>query len=78
MREVNKYLSHWFNRKLSSIKKHEVRQLHDDTCRNSGLYQANRMLERTKCIYNKAIEWGWEAENPATGIKKFKEKDAYL
>ncbi|MBX9696982.1 MAG: site-specific integrase [Alphaproteobacteria bacterium] len=27
-----------------------------------------------KAIFNKAIEWGWENDNPAKGIKKFKEK----
>jgi len=38
------------------------------------LYQANRLLERLKAIYNKAIEWGWGGTNPAQGVKKFKEK----
>jgi len=73
-REVNKYLSHWFKRKLSNIKKHEVQKLHQDMFRNNGLYQANRILERVRGIFNKAIEWGWKGENPASGIKKFKEK----
>lgn len=73
-REVNKYLSHFKKRKLSSIKKHEVKQIHDDLGKNSGIYQANRILERIRSIYSKAIEWGWSGENPATGIKKFKEK----
>lgn len=74
VREVNKYLSHWLKRKFSSIKKHEVQKLHEDIGRNNGLYQANRILERVRSIYSKAIEWGWEGANPATGVKKFKEK----
>ena len=71
---INQFLSHWLNRKLSSIKKHEVQKLHEEIGRKNGIYQANRVLERIRAIYNKAIEWGWEGANPATGIKKFKEK----
>lgn len=73
-REVNKYLGHWLKRKISSIKKHEVQKLHEEIGKNNGLYQANRILERTRSIFNKAIEWGWEGENPAKGVKKFKER----
>lgn len=73
-REVNKFLSHWFKRKISSIKKHEVQRLHEDIHAKNGLYQANRMLERIRAIYNKGAEWGYEGGNPAVGIKKYKEK----
>ena len=47
---------------------------------NNGLYQANRMLERIRSMFNKAIEWGWDGVNPTQGIKKFKEKsrDRYI
>lgn len=73
-REVNKFLPHWFKRKLSSITKQEVQTLHEKIRFENGLYQANRLLERIKSIFNKAIEWGWEGINPAQGVKKFKEK----
>lgn len=73
-REVNKFLSHWFKRRLSSITRHEVQLLHEKTHDNNGLYQANRLLERIRGMFSKAIEWGWEGQNPATGIKKYKEK----
>lgn len=73
-REVNKFLPHWFNRKLSSIARDEVQRLHDKVASENGIYQANRLLERVRAIYNKAIEWGWQGSNPAQGIKKFKEK----
>jgi integrase len=73
-REVKKFLSHWFKRKISSIKKHEVQKLHEDIRAKNGLYQANRMLERIRAIYNKGSEWGYEGGNPAQGIKKYKEK----
>ncbi|MCK5296073.1 MAG: tyrosine-type recombinase/integrase, partial [Alphaproteobacteria bacterium] len=79
-REINKYLSHWFNRKISDISKYEITSLHLKTRENSGLYQANRILERLRSMYNKAIEWGWDGVNPTQGIKKFKEKsrDRYI
>jgi len=73
-REVSKFLSHWLKRKMSNITKQEVKKLHDEIGIKNGVYQGNRILERVRGIYSKAIEWGWDGENPATGIKKFKEK----
>lgn len=73
-REVNKFLSHWFRRKISVITQDDVYRLFHKIADENGIYQANRMLERIRAIYNKAIEWGWEGRNPALGIKKFREK----
>lgn len=73
-RDVPRFLSHWFQKKLSAISKQDVQAIHEKICRENGLYQANRLLARIHIIYNKAIEWGWEGMNPAKGIKKFKEK----
>lgn len=73
-REVNKFLPHWFKRKISSIDRAEVERLHARIGKENGIYQANRLLERIRSIFNKAIEWGWGGVNPAVGIKKFKEK----
>jgi integrase len=73
-RDVPRFLGHWFQRKLSEITKQEIQALHEKIRSENGLYQANRLLARVHIIYNKAIEWGWEGINPATGIKKFKEK----
>lgn len=73
-REVNKFLPHWFNKKASQISKQEIQCLHETIYNENGLYQANRLLERIRAIYNKSIEWGWEGANPTLGIKKFKEK----
>ncbi len=70
----NKFLSHWFKKIATTITKQDVPALHDKVRAENGLYQANRLLERIKAIYNKSIEWGWEGINPATGVKKFKEK----
>lgn len=73
-REITKYLSHWFKRRISAISKSEIRQLHETIHKKNGLYQANRMLERIRAMYNKAIEWDWEGINPTSGIRKYKEK----
>jgi len=73
-REVNKFLSHWFTRKASSITRQEVQAMHERIHDGNGLYQANRILERVSAIYNRAIRWGWEGTNPAQGVRKFKEK----
>ncbi|SIT08835.1 tyrosine-type recombinase/integrase [Paracoccus saliphilus] len=73
-REVNKFLSHWFKRKISAIDRSEVERLHARIGKENGIYQANRLLERIRSIFNKAIDWGWDGTNPAIGIKKFKEK----
>ena len=73
-REVNKFLPHWFNRQISTITNQEIRALHEKVRSDNGLYQANRLLERIRAIYNKAIEWGYKKPNPSIGIKKFKEQ----
>ena len=73
-REVNKFLPHWLKRQISTITNQEIRTLHEKVRSENGLYQANRILERIRAIYNKAIEWGYKNENPTNGIKKFKEQ----
>ncbi|MGI9349574.1 MAG: tyrosine-type recombinase/integrase, partial [Amylibacter sp.] len=73
-REVNKFLKHWFKRKISSFERAGVERLHAKIGKENGVYQANRLLERIRSIFNKAIEWGWAGTNPAIGVKKFKER----
>lgn len=73
-REINKFCTHWFKRKASSISKQEIQQFHEKIGDLNGRIQANRLLERIRAIYNKNIEWGWDNSNPTVGIKKFKEK----
>jgi len=72
-REITKFCSEWFKRKISSITNNEVRLLHERVKNDNGLYQANRILERIRAMYNKAIEWGYGGKNPTQNIKKYKE-----
>jgi hypothetical protein len=57
-REVNKFISHWFKRRISTIEKTDVQRLHAQIGKDSGPYQANRLLERIRSIFNKAADWG--------------------
>lgn len=54
--------------------------MHQKITEENGVYQANRMLARIRSMYNKAIEWGWNGNNPASGIKQNKEvkRDRFL
>jgi integrase len=70
----NKHLTRWRNLKLSAIRKIDVVNLHNAIGRNSGHYAANRVLELLSAMFNKATEWGWKGENPATGVPAFPEK----
>jgi len=71
-REVNKFLSHWYKRKLSSVRNKKSKPFMKKSGAENGLYQANRLLERLKAIYNKAIWMGWGGTNPAKAWKNLK------
>lgn len=78
--EIKMFLGHWFNLRLSDIKRADIRLLHEEIYREKGPYRANRMLERIKAMYNKAIEWDWEGINPAMGIRMYpvKSRDRFI
>ena len=78
--EVNRNLSSWFNKKISTITPNDVRKLHANFGRTRGQQGANRLLNRINAVFNKAIEWGWDGKNPGTGIQKFKtqSRDRFL
>lgn len=69
-----RYLMKLANSKISTISKSDIELLHVKIGNNNGKYAANRTLSLLQIMYNKAISWGWEGENPCAGIKKFKEK----
>jgi integrase len=73
-REIKKFFSDWFNRKLSDITKQEIQKRLEKITKNNGRYASNHALERIRALYNKAEEWGWDGRNPAKGIKKNKKK----
>lgn len=68
------YLSAWSARKLSHIKKADVRTLHARLGREKGTVTANIAVRLLRALFNKAIEWElWDQPNPATGHKLFRE-----
>ena len=70
------YLAPLHNRKMISITRKDLEQLHENIRKNISLYTANRSLGLVKHMYNKAFDWGYPKryENPAQGIKMFKEQ----
>lgn len=75
------HLSQWNNKKLSHISKKDVKSLHAKIGKNSGHYQANRVLALLKVMFNKADDWGmYELANPAQRVTQFKEvsRDRFL
>ena len=68
------HLIHVAKKRIGSIIKTDIIQLHSSLSKNSGLYAANRVLALLTTMYSKAIDWGWDGTNPCIGIKKFKEK----
>jgi integrase len=70
----NLHLSHWRNRKISTITRSDVLALHA----RIGLdhpYTANRTIELLCAMYNRArSDYGFEGVNPAAGIKSFRER----
>ncbi|MDP8212644.1 MAG: tyrosine-type recombinase/integrase [Candidatus Zapsychrus exili] len=69
-----KYLSNWENRCLDTIKKYDVEKLHHYVGDKNGKCTANRVLTLLVSLFNRATEWGFTGENPAKGIRKYKEK----
>ena len=55
-REIPMFCKHFFDRKISSIKRKEINSLHKEIGLDNGIYQANRILERVRAMYNKMIE----------------------
>lgn len=72
--QYEKHLKIWVNKKLSEFKKQNIQKIHADIGSNSGIYAANRVLALIHVVFVRAIEWGWEGSNPASGVKKFKEQ----
>lgn len=62
------------NKKLLHITRGDIEKLHSDIGAKSGKYAANHVLELVKVVFNKAIEWGWEGQNPTALVRKFKKK----
>lgn len=72
--QYNRHIIKWKKRKLSDLEKADIQRLHSKLGNDSGHYAANRVLALLHSMFNHGIEWGFCENNPAHGIKKFKEK----
>jgi integrase len=64
-------------RPVSAIDRETIEQLHHEiggTAEEPAApTQANRVLSLLRKMFNKAVEWGWRADNPASKIKPYPE-----
>ena len=73
IKNYNRYLKHWANKKLSYITRSDIQRLHTRLGTDNGHVTANRTLELVRVIFNKAIFWEQHTTiNPAIGITKYK------
>ena len=77
-RRFDRYLGHWRKRRLSSITRAQVKELHVSVRESKrgrdrgGPYAANHVLELLRHLYAKAkSELNWRGENPAEKIQRF-------
>lgn len=73
-------LKGWANRRLTSIRREDVDELHREVGREHP-YRANRLLAMLRKMFSLAKIWGFvDGDNPATGIERFKEhkRDRFL
>lgn len=67
----------WGTRQVVSISRSDVAALHHDVGKNSGHYEANRLVALIGKVFECAIVWGYipdNAANPARKIDKFPER----
>jgi len=67
------HLHGWKLKKLSSIRRQDVIDLHAHVGRKHGTYSANRVVELLSSMFNRARnDWGYEGVNPAEKVRPFK------
>lgn len=64
----------WGAKRLTSITREDVAQLHTRLGMENGEFTANRVHELIRTMYNRATDWELTDNNPATRIKRFKER----
>jgi integrase len=70
---VNTYLTTWKNRKIGSIRRQDIVDLHDRLGQEGHHVTANRVAQFIRTLYNWALDHNWRGVNPVHNIKFFKE-----
>jgi integrase len=69
-----KYAAAWKGRKLSTVRRKDVLDLHHAVGENNGHYTANRLIQLFRALFNFAIRTEvWSGDNPASKIERFRE-----
>lgn len=71
---IKNHLAHFVHKKASSITRNDVKDLHLKLGNQGPKTGANRILEKIRAIFNRAMDNGWKGENPAAKIEKFRER----
>jgi integrase len=72
--QINKYIPSWKERRLGSIRREDVSNLHLEVGEKHGEVSANRLVQLLRRLYNWAEkEKLWSGTNPAKGITRFPE-----
>jgi integrase len=72
---VDTYLTRWKTRRVGSIRRSDVLDLHAELGKENGHVTANRVVQFLRTLYNWAASAElWHGENPARGIKMFHEE----
>ena len=58
-------------RKIANLTRRDIEDIHH--AKRDTPYAANRVLSLLSRMFNVAIAWGWRADNPAKGIKRYDE-----
>lgn len=80
-RRFERHLHKWRNRKLSTILRRDIKQLHGRIGKENGHYAANRLIQLLGAVFQHGLNEGlMDGENPARGITKFLEekRDRFL
>ena len=67
----NYILKEFGSRKVDNITLQDIQILHASLSKKR--VRSNRILALLHKMFNLAIQWGWRADNPASGIKKYQE-----
>lgn len=73
-KDFQTFLSPWFKYRISDISRNDIILLHQKITSDNGACRANRILAKISALFSKAREWGWTFDNPASQIRRNKEK----
>ncbi len=73
-------LPRWAGKHVQAITRRDVARMHSEIREKIGLYSANRHLALVSKAFSLAVEWGYRPDNPAKGVKMFRElkRDRWL